>query len=135
MKFSISQTLAILLIFGLLFTLMIDPNISLVFANDLIKETITREKIVDQITKTIYIFKKIEVWIPSQQKHIERNIKVGTKTTTRTVPTGRFRTISVTTTLIGDSYPKPWYKDPNTIISFGSFFVSIFILYTQVRAN
>ena len=60
MKWSICQILAIFLIFGLLFTSAIGPSISLVYAHTLIERTIVKEEIVDEITETVDVYKKIE---------------------------------------------------------------------------
>lgn len=132
MKYSICQLFAIYLIFGLLFTSAIGPSISLVNAHELTKKKLIKiEPLMKTVEEEEKIYKMIEVWMPSTNSHVMINTHVGTRTSTRLVPTGKVKkSFEVETT------PHThWYENPAIIISIGSMIISIISIIVDSKGD
>lgn len=131
MRFSICQILSIFVIFGLLFSSGIGPDISMVYAHNLVEKTITKKKLYEDEVYTYDVYAKVEKWLPSAGKNVEMSIKIGTRTRTRKIWTGEYD-ITESTKTVAHTH---WYKDPKVLLAAGTLIVSIITLFVDDGGN
>ena len=116
MRFSICQILSIFVIFGLLFTSGIGPDISMVYAHNLVEKTITKSKIYNEVTEEEKIYRSVRSWSDTAGMYVETQLLIKTRTTTKKVWSGDYNT-TVSTKSVAHTH---WYKDPKVLLAAGT---------------
>ena len=131
MRFSICQILSIFVIFGLLFTSGIGPDISMVYAHNLVEKTITKSKIYNEVTEEEKIYRSVRSWSDTAGMYVETQLLIKTRTTTKKVWSGDYNT-TVSTKSVAHTH---WYKDPKVLLAAGTLIVSIINLFVDDGGN
>lgn len=134
MRFSICQILSIFVIFGLLFTSGIGPDISMVYAHEMIEKTITKTKIYDEVHEVEKIYRTVRSWSDTAGQYVETQLLIKTRTTTKKVWSGDYD-VTESTKQVAHTHPRPWYKDPTVLIAGGTLIVTIITLFVDNGGN